>query len=187
MEKRELRKLILKRRKKLSVTYYQKANQNIVQKIRELEEYKKSQMIFMFIGMEGEIDTSLLRKLAETDQKQIAVPRIYPNYMMKAHKCNEWENLAKNSFGIKEPEKEVTIVPARSLDLVILPCITCNKQGHRLGYGGGYYDRYLTRTKATKILPCYSKLQIDCIPTEIHDITADIVVTENEVNRVKNY
>ena len=59
-----------------------------------------------------------------------------------------------------------------------VPCVTCNKKGDRLGYGGGFYDRYLSRTDVRRVILCREKIMVSEIPVEEHDLRMEVVVSE---------
>jgi len=181
--KKIIRQEILSKRKTLSSEYYHEANKEIIKKLISLKEFIDSKVIFMFVGLTGEVNTKPIKTIAQLENKVVAIPKIYPNREMKAHKCLDWETLSSHSFGVLEPDANSEVISKEQIDLIIIPCVSCDNEGHRLGYGGGYYDRYLQDSSAIKVLPCFSKLQSRTIPTEKHDIQADIVITEKGIYR----
>ena len=106
---------------------------------------------------------------------------------MEARYVSEYSVLAEGAYGIFEPEAtdEFPIADPADIDLVILPCVSCDAACSRLGHGAGYYDKYLSslgpecRTAAL----CYEALIADEVPVEEHDMPVDAVVTEKQVYR----
>ena len=82
-----------------------------------------------------------------------------------------------------EPKGYCEEIPPQKIDLAFVPCVTCNKKGDRLGYGGGFYDRYLSQTDAWRVILCREKILLSEIPTEGHDLRMDVVVSEREIVR----
>ena len=77
------------------------------------------------------------------------------------------------------PTKKGSVFPTKTYDVIIIPCIAADTAGHRIGYGGGWYDRFLhQQTEAIKIVLCYESCLLKSIPYESHDIQADYIVTE---------
>ena len=83
-----------------------------------------------------------------------------------------------------EPEETAAVLFPEDLELVLVPCLTCSLSGKRLGYGGGYYDRYLARTRAFKAVLCRVRSMREDIPAEAHDAVMDAVISEMGVRRV---
>ena len=72
----------------------------------------------------------------------------------------------------------------QEIDAAVIPCTSCDRKGRRLGKGGGYYDRYLSDVKFSKIVICREKLMLDEVVTDKFDVAMDIVVTESETIRI---
>ncbi|EFF61403.1 5-formyltetrahydrofolate cyclo-ligase [Enterococcus faecium] len=181
--KQDLRQQIFKRRQQLKNDYQMSANEKIINNIINSVEYQNSTTIFTFIGKEGEIDTKQLIIDALDNGKIVGVPRVYPGHLMKIHRFTSFDELIMSRLHILEPKENSPVLTISSIDLTILPCVTCNKHGDRLGYGGGYYDRFLgsNDNRSVSLLPCLARLQVDEIPLEDNDIQADLVVNENGI------
>ena len=98
--------------------------------------------------------------------------------VMEARQIRSLENLVPGKYGILEPGPDCPLVAPEALDLALVPCSTGSRSGRRLGYGGGYYDRFLPRTTCPKALLCRGRLVREDIPTEDHDQLMDFLVTE---------
>ena len=87
-------------------------------------------------------------------------------------------------YGILEPGAETPVIQPEEINLAIVPCMSCSHDGRRLGYGGGYYDRYLVRTRAVKAVICRERIMRADIPVEPHDQLMDMVISEHGVRRL---
>lgn len=186
MDKKTLRQQIFARREALSPEYHTQANQQIITKLLETQLFKDSQTIFVYHGMGRELDTQSLIANALAQNKTVALPRVHRKGVMKAHQYQMGSQLEVSSFGIPEPMLDAPIIDPKEIDLVILPCVTTNERGERLGYGGGFYDRFLPQTEAKVILPYFEQLLTEVIPLEPHDQYPDIVLTENNLHIIKD-
>ena len=96
---------------------------------------------------------------------------------MTARKINGLDELKKGRFGIFEPSADSQIIASDSLDLALIPSLVCDKKGRRIGFGGGYYDRYFKKTdKAKKIILCPSDMMKKRVPNAPFDLLGDMVV-----------
>ena len=178
MNKKELRKSIYEKRKKLSEGYQKEASQKILSLILQSDAYKKAQTLFTFVSMDGEVDTHSLIEQAWQDGKTVVVPRCESGGIMHAYPIQSWEDVKPRTWGILEPIDTIDPIPAKQIDLAIVPCCTCNEKGQRLGFGGGYYDRYLEHQSMIKMMICFHQLMTEAIPVNEQDVVMDIIVSE---------
>ena len=185
MTKQELRKQIAAEVKALSSDYCARADAAICAAVRGSDLYKKAQTIFCYIGTEREIDTKALLLAALADGKRLALPLCVGKGIMEAREIRSLDDLVNGKFDIPAPAESCPLVAPEKFDLVIVPCSTGNDKGQRLGYGGGFYDRYLGRTVGPKMLLCRKALVKDDIPVEEHDLIMDYLVTEDGLHDCK--
>ena len=104
---------------------------------------------------------------------------------MEARVITSFDDLTAGAYGIPEPKADTELVPAEEVDIVILPCVGCDRQCRRIGHGAGYYDKYLTtvRKDCFTMALCYEEALADELPAEEHDVPVDAVVTEKTVYR----
>lgn len=104
---------------------------------------------------------------------------------MEARAIKSFDDLEAGAYGIPEPKKGTKAVPPDKIDLIILPCVTCDRSCNRLGHGAGYYDKYLkgVRPDCFTMALCYEKVLADQLPAEEHDVPVDAVITEETVYR----
>lgn len=178
MTKQTLREEVAARVKNLSSTYCREADESICRLVIQSDAYDKARTVFCYVGTEREIDTMRLIHIMMRDGKRVAVPLCTAKGRMEARLIEGMGDLVSGKYGILAPRLQCPMVRPEDLDLVIVPCCTGNARGERLGYGGGYYDRYLPQTKCPAFLLCRHQLERDDIPLEEHDILLDYFITE---------
>ena len=176
--KNELRKKFLKERDSLSDKYKIMSSNKIFKLLEKNSLFKQAESIFIYIGFGSEIETkSFIKK--NLASKIIYVPKIV-NGDMKLVNITSWNSLKPGHFNVLEPESDDYY--NGPIDLVITPSIVFNKQGYRLGYGKGYYDRYFSKNNyKVSIGLSYDQLLQDNIPTEEHDQKVDFIITEKGI------
>lgn len=185
-QKAQLRQELLQRRAQLVPSYRKQATQAITNLLINLPQFQRSHTIFTYWSVGSELATQPLIKAAQTKQKVIALPRVYAQRKMQAQLFQGQQALQKSSLGVLEPKITAPIIDPAELDLVIVPCLTCSLAGERLGYGGGYYDRYLQQQSltATTVALCFAQLQSAQVPVTSLDYSVDFVITEQGVSKV---
>ena len=130
----------------------------------------KQLTVGIYMPMPHEVD--LLPLLREYPQHNYAVPRCLPGRQLCFHRITNAENDTETgAHGIPAPKRQLPIVTPQELDILIVPGVAFTPQGDRLGYGGGYYDRYLPQCpQAQKIALAFSRQILAHIPTETHDL-----------------
>ena len=104
---------------------------------------------------------------------------------MEARVIKSFDDLVPGAYGIPEPAAGTEMVPPQEIDMIILPCVTCDRQCNRLGHGAGYYDKYLSKVRPDcfTMALCYEEVLADGLPVEEHDMPVNAVVTEKQVYR----
>ena len=182
--KQALRKAVRETVAGLETGYCIQADQAIFRAVTGLEEYRTAGTVFCFVGTKDEIDTSLIIKHALGKGKRVAVPRCVAKGAMEAFLIDSLEGLEEGHYGILEPGEDAPRVAPGDIDLAVVPCLSCSRVGKRLGYGGGYYDRYLQNVYGTKAVICREMIMREDIPMEEHDQPVDMVITEGGVFRL---
>lgn len=148
---------------------------------REQDFYKFSKNILVYYPFNNEID---LREFYKDNSKNWYLPRV-DMYSRKLviHKYKYGDTLAKNKWGILEPLDRNEIINPEIIDIVVIPALMADKKGFRLGYGAGFYDKFIPclRADCLKIIPVPEELFIDSLPYDNWDIRANIIITQ------KNY
>lgn len=178
LNKINIRKTMIEKRDALNSDLRSKFSEKIKNKILSNIFYKEAKSIFCFIGFGSEVNTIGIIEDALKDGKKVYVPRVR-NKEMKVIRIDSLDNLKPGVFGILEPEDGEEL--NEDCDLILMPGVAFTKEGKRLGYGGGYYDKYLAQynSNTLKIAIAYSIQVIDFIPTESYDKIVDYIVTED--------
>ena len=140
--------------------------------IKNSESYQESENIMLFYPKSYEVN---LLSLLDDEKKQFYLPKVFEDKILVCP-FKKGDELNVSEFNIKEPC--TAAVSADILDLVIVPALIADKRGYRLGYGGGFYDRFLAEYNARTILPIPSRLLIDKLPNCEYDIPIDVIITE---------
>lgn len=182
-EKKELRKRILKIRNEMDLDNKIKSDKIIYNKFIQSEFYLQSNDIFIYVSYNSEIDTKNIIMKALEDKKNIYVPRTnYKTKIMEAVKILSLESLIEDKYGILEPAEDKSPEDPNKFDLIIMPGVAFDKYGGRMGYGAGYYDRYLEKISKplNKVALAYDFQVINKVPIDIHDIPIEYIITERE-------
>lgn len=146
-----------------------------------LPEVEAARTIFAFWGIpEKEPDTSRLIAALTARGKEIGLPRMLPGHRMEVRRYDPARPLVSVSFGILEPGQGCPILSKEDIDLVLVPGVCYDRRGYRLGFGGGYYDRWLADFPGYRVGLCREKVLRDRVPTEAHDSRVDRLLTEGE-------
>lgn len=175
--KRKLRKDILEKRNSLKKKEIVKKSDIIKEKLFSSGEFKLAKTICFFVSFNSEVDTHGMIKEAIKQGKTICVP-IATDHTLILSKINKFEDLDKeNKYGILEPSKRNKI-NKKDVDIIIVPGTVFDKEGHRIGYGKGYYDGLLKKYKGLSIGICFDLQVVDKVPRNAWDEKLDKVITE---------
>ena len=148
-----------------------------------MKKVKKAETIFLYTSYKNEVGTKKLIQKLLSMGKKVALPRVREKEM-DFFLIRSWEELVLGYQGILEPDGAGQIVVPTKNDVMLLPGVVFDHKGNRIGYGGGYYDKYLDQQKEN--LPCLiglgyeMQLFSDIIPTEPQDKSLDFIVTEKK-------
>ena len=180
-DKKELRSYIKSKRK----TIENKAEKDslIAQNLLSLDEIKKADTVLCYISLDDEIYTDEIVRVLLDSGKRVGAPYCVDNNgNMDFYYITDFDDLRIQSFGVREPMLEKCEKIA-SFDnaVIILPGLCFDKNGNRLGYGKGYYDRFLQIHSLISVGLCYNSLIVKKVPIDMYDKKADIIVTENDI------
>lgn len=182
MDKNELRKSMAIRRSSLSPSFRHDADNRILSFLVNSSYYKESNDIFTYVSFKSEVGTHDIIKRALADGKNVYVPVIdKPSWTMKIAKISSMSELKKNYMGILEPEQDkIIFADSSDLDLILTPGLAFSEDGYRLGYGGGFYDKFFCQLNQhiTSIALAYSIQLLDEIPHDEEDQKIDHLLTE---------
>lgn len=181
--KKEFRMKLKKRRSDLALEYVRRTDRSICLQAVSLPEYREAGTVFCYVGTAEEINTRPILERILADGKCLGVPRCIGRGVMEVRKITDLSQLHPGRYGILEPEKDRPLVTPAQIDLAFVPCLSCSQDGVRLGYGGGYYDRYLAQTSCAKIALCREEMMEENLPAQRWDIRMDGVLTEKGYRR----
>ena len=165
--KKELRQTVLSQMKSLSGKDKEQADSWLTHHMLQSRAYQEAKVIATYLSMPHEVSTADFIKQAQLDGKRVLVPKTYGQGRMIFVDYDE-SHLRKSSFGLMEPTSEEA-VEKTEIDLIHVPGVVFNSQGFRIGYGGGYYDRYLDDYEGTSVSTIYQVQQEDFTPAQ-HDV-----------------
>ena len=177
IEKAALRKHLLEKRDATSAELRDIASERIHENLKKNSSFIDAKNIACYSPIGSEVNTHDIMLNILEQGKNLLLPRIIDDNI-QFYIVTNLEKLEKGSFEIMEPKDSCE--KAKKIDCVLIPTVGASKLGVRLGYGHGYYDRFLSSTDAMKISLTYSKQIVKSIPSDSHDIKIDWIVTEDE-------
>lgn len=186
MPKKTMRSSMLARRRTLGADLWQAASWSAQQQVLALGPFQQAARIALYASLGNEIDTTLLFAAARLAGKQLYYPLVC-NDRLAFHQIIALEQLRLGSFGILEPCPVGSGQTHEQMDLIVVPGVAFDLQGHRIGFGKGYYDRYLADMDPLPMLVglCHDFQLCPEVPAEGHDIRMDYVVTEFRVVHIR--
>ena len=175
--KSEFRRFFLNLRREMEEVCIKEKSEKIIENLLASDFYKNSQSIFVYVSKNKEVDTKDFIKKAIADGKKIYVPKI-KDHKMFAAKLDDLSELKAGAFDIPT-SKSLEFI--KDPDLSICPGLSFDDDKNRLGYGGGFYDRFLGENKTTKIGLMISDFRSIKIPANPWDIKMDFIITEDKI------
>lgn len=187
MDKKAWRQEVLAKRKALTAEQRQEYEEAIVRHLTDMPEVQKAKVLLLYLDFRGEVSSEAMIRWGIEQGKTVCAPvtvvderRLIP---VRIETAGEYD---VGAYGIREPKlRDERVVRVEEIDAVILPGVGFDRKGGRLGYGGGYYDRFLPRLRpdAQKIAVAYEVQVMEDVPLEAHDTLLDALVTERGVWR----
>lgn len=175
------RREFLSRRAAVPIVERDRISHELTEKFLATEIFRTSKIIMAYVSTPDELQLNELLAECLTQEKILAVPFIVSKGLMRAVKVPTLDALEPDAFNIPTVKREpqIFIEPAQ-IDCVIVPGAAFDIHGGRLGLGGGYYDRFLPQAvKAVKVALAYDFQLVDELPTEVHDVKVDVVITRS--------
>ncbi len=174
MNKSTLRREIRLRKEALTPRQIEVASLDLTEQFCSHPLYREAKTVFAYLSYNQEVRTEHLIRRARQDGKAVAVPKVINDEMVFL-RLEEGDPISEGYKGIPEPIREVPLHDPTAL--VLLPGLAFDPQGHRLGYGGGFYDRFLSAEPHPTIALCFDFQMYDHLDCEDHDIPADAVLS----------
>ncbi len=180
-EKKELRRRIRQQLSQLPPHQVQLEDDAMFARFLSLPQVERAQVIFAFWGIPGrEPETGRLVEELTRRGKRVGLPRMLPEHRMEVRLYDPHIPLRSVSFGILEPGEDCPLIPPEEVDLALVPAVCYDRQGYRLGFGGGYYDRWLEQFFGERVGLCRSCLLQSKVPVQDHDSRVNILITETD-------
>lgn len=184
-EKNRLRNHILREIEELPLDYITNSDMKIFESVVSLPEFQRAKRVFLFHSMGREPDTLQLINHAISLEKIIALPLCLKDREMDARIINRMSDVSFGKFGIMAPAENAPLLAPNQINFILVPAVTYDRCGYRLGRGGGYYDRFLSKTRAFTVGVARDRLLYDVLPREAHDRRVDCIVTEKAIARLR--
>lgn len=181
IEKKALRKMLLDRRDGTSFDMMKIASQQIHKKLRKSKIFREANKIGAYYPIGSEVLTQDIMQEILSEGKELFLPKV-KGKKMNFRKITDFSCLEKGSFEIMEPKEECPT--DNSLDLLLVPAVGISQEGVRLGYGYGFYDRFLSENEIETIALTYEKQVIKKIPKSDNDVIMKWVLTENRFVKI---
>ncbi|MHB9096804.1 MAG: 5-formyltetrahydrofolate cyclo-ligase [Syntrophales bacterium] len=180
--KTEIRKTVLRARNAMTREEIEAGSRAIVKRLADLEEIRRAATLMVYLAFGSEALTDGLILWGWEAGKRIVVPLCHPESReLTACLIDGFDELASGHYGIREP-KVVRPVPRGEIGAVVVPAVAFDRRGYRVGYGGGYYDRFLPQaSQAARIGAAFESQIVAAVPADPHDVTVDCIVTETEI------
>ena len=172
-EKKVIRKQVFAARKAHTDQQIDDWSRKIAETVTALPEYSNSRRILAYADYNHEVMTKYIIEAAWNDGKEVAVPKVVGQYMV-FYKLTDFAQLEKGYFGIPEPARGEIVQWEEAL--MIMPGVAFDRENHRVGYGGGFYDRYLAAHPHPTIALCYDFQLLPHLDAAAHDIPVDAVL-----------
>ncbi len=186
--KKKLREEKRAARKALDPDYKAELDSGVAKNVRRLNEYKSVSTLLVYVSTDIEVSTRQIIENAWEDGKRVAVPRCVPNTReMEFFYIDSFDCLEKGSFSLLEPKLTLEKFENTADCLMLVPAFTLDRNGYRLGYGMGYYDRFIAKFSGKTAGICYSQDICSYMHHGRYDRTVEVIVTEKYIRTIVRY
>ena len=175
--KKTLRKETIAAMKELPQSVKIQADEELTQRLLELPAFQEAKILATYLSFDHEFSTAGLIQAALQLGKRVCVPRTYPQGRMEFVEYDP-DILEKTRFGLLEPNEQGKVVDKAEIDLIHVPGLVFQSKGYRIGYGGGYYDRYLADYTGKTVSTIYSIQQKEFQPDVFDQAVQEVLVHE---------
>lgn len=180
LNKKEIRKVIKEQKRMMTTSEIERKSMKIAEHLYQTEQFKQAASVFVYVNYNQEVMTIPIIRKCFSEGKNVFVPKVHNNIILFHQIMNIEKDLKPGAYGILEP---VTTLVDQSHDgLLLMPGLAFDKTHHRIGYGGGFYDKYLSQdNQHYKMALAYDFQILDAIETEECDIRVDQILTEQRM------
>lgn len=184
--KKNLRAQYRQYRERMNSEKKSQMDASVLSRFLSLREYERVQTVFTYVSKSIEVDTDALIRSVLRTGKTVAVPLCLPDTLgMKFYEIRSLKELAEGTYGVLEPDPAVSRpVDLYENSLCVVPGLSFDSQGYRLGYGKGYYDRFLANYGGITVGLCYTGCMKWELPHGYYDKPVDILITEKYIRRI---
>ncbi len=182
MDKKEFRKKMTMIRDSLPKSVQDEAPEKCMSHLRSFEEYKNAEIIYIFVSFRSELNTRKMIPEILKDGKRVAVPKVIGKEMIfkEIHSLGDCE---PGIWGILEPKENTYLIEEKGM--ILMPGLGFDTEGHRIGYGGGFYDKYLEKhPDFVKVALAYDEQVVEEIPYEDHDIIVNYLLIPSKLGKI---
>ena len=179
--KTSARKKALQYRTNLDDSDKKRVDRNIIDSLKSLREYKNAKTIYIYVSKANEIDTFELIENALNNGKKVAVPKCIDKTEMAFYYIDSLSQLEVGNFGVLEPSDNLIVANDTENAFMIVPCMAADIFGYRVGYGKGFYDRYLQKNQMPTAALCYKNQLYFKILHGRFDYKCNYIITEDKI------
>ncbi len=183
-DKKKMREVILRQRDAMSPAARTSASRAILEKVSALPQYGNAKVVLTYMGFGTEIETQPFFERIIADGKIAVLPRVdRATQTLILHAARGMSELLTSKYGILEPGTDAPIVAITNVDFVLMPGVAFDRNGNRLGYGRGYYDKLVSTANQAlmRVAAGFSCQIVGSVPVGPHDKKVDCIITENEI------
>lgn len=176
--KKQLRQRLIKQRRQITHAIWQQKSQGLCDRLSNWQIFQQAQNILAFTSFRQEPDLSILWQ--RFPDKTWGFSRcVEKDLIWHQVAITDFEsNMRSGAFGILEPHHDLPLIDLKNIDLILIPAVACDRRGYRLGYGGGFYDRWLPNSTGIKVGIIFDEFYLNELPSDIWDIPLDEIVTD---------
>lgn len=187
--KKQLRKEVLERRENVSYEVIKENSDRIFNKLKSMQQYKDAQCVMLYLSFKNEVRTQEIIEDLFSQGKRVFIPVTVHKTkgLIVSELLDVGKDLEVGNFGVLEPKPDaLRPVSPEIIDLVLVPGVAFDERGYRIGYGAGYYDRFLPKLKqgTPKIAIAHEVQMIDEVPNEDFDIAVDYLLTHERLLKI---
>lgn len=177
MNKEEIRAKMRRERRSLCAEAQKEASRALYAQVSAHVPYQNARTVMAYMAVRGEISLDPVITDVLSSGRTLVLPRCESPGVMTARKIGSLDDLEPGAYGLPEPKQACEIVDPENIDLILVPGVAFDREGHRIGQGGGYYDRFLEKSRAHRSGVCHGFALMQSVPFEAHDMWMDDVMT----------
>ncbi len=183
-EKKRLRALIRKNRRALQEAFFRRESEAFLPFLSALPEWKRARTVMAYAALQGEPDLSPVLREILCSGRRLVLPRCEGESIIP-RLVTGLSRLSPGAYGIPEPGEGCPAVRPEEIDLLLVPGLAFDREGFRLGQGGGYYDRFLPQARGFRLGVCHAFELLPAVPREAHDARMDGAMTGDGIERIR--